>query len=617
MNANSPTAGDAPKLLRDVMVAMRDGIRLATDVYLPAHGEGPFHAILERTPYGKHLASRSELMLSSERPMSRAEVAAAFCAAGYAVVFQDCRGRYGSEGEFTKYLSEAPDGYDTIQWIAGQPWCTGKVGTMGLSYAAHTQLAAACLAPPALAGMILDSGGFSNAYRCGIRQGGAFELKQATWAYNRAQEGRACAENPELRAALAAENIIDWFGRMPWSRGNSPIRWEPEYESYLLEQWQNGSFNDYWRALGIYAAGYYDRIPDIPVLLMSSWYDVYVPTTFENLAGLSRGHHRPELVMGPWTHGNRTERVFGDVDFGPAAPFDGNIGESWLQFRIACFDRWLKGGASASETPVRLFVMGGGTGRKTEAGFLDHGGLWIEAANWPPPQAHETAFHLHANGTLSMAGPATAEDALTYDFDPRDPVPTIGGALTSGQPVFEGGAFDQREDLRFFGCRTPGLPLSSRPDVLMFETEPLATDLTIVGPVTLHLWVSSDAPDTDFTAKLIDVHPPSADYPTGFAMNLSDGIFRCRYRHSWESPEMIGSGEVFEIVIELFATANLFKAGHRIRLDVSSSNFPKFDVNPNTGAPEGQGRAKNIARNTVHFGRETLSRLLVHAMRTV
>ncbi|WP_248307865.1 CocE/NonD family hydrolase [Bosea sp. AS-1] len=617
MNANSPTAGDAPKLLRDVMVTMRDGIRLATDVYLPVHGEGPFHAILERTPYGKRLASRSELMLGSERPMSRAEVAAAFCAAGYAVVFQDCRGRYGSEGEFTKYLSEAPDGYDTIQWIAGQPWCTGKVGTMGLSYAAHTQLAAACLAPPALAGMILDSGGFSNAYRCGIRQGGAFELKQATWAYNRAQEGRACAENPELRAALAAESIIDWFGRMPWSRGNSPIRWEPEYESYLLEQWQNGSFNDYWKALGIYAAGYYDRIPDIPVLLMSSWYDVYVPTTFENLAGLSRGHHRPELVMGPWTHGNRTERVFGDVDFGPSAPFDGNIGESWLQFRIACFDRWLKGGASASETPVRLFVMGGGTGRKTEAGFLDHGGHWIEAANWPPPQAHETAFHLHANGTLSMAGPATAEDALTYDFDPRDPVPTIGGALTSGQPVFEGGAFDQREDLRFFGCRTPGLPLSSRPDVLMFETEPLATDLTIVGPVTLHLWVSSDAPDTDFTAKLIDVHPPSADYPTGFAMNLSDGIFRCRYRHSWESPKMIGSGEVFEIVIELFATANLFKAGHRIRLDVSSSNFPKFDVNPNTGAPEGQGRAKNIARNTVHFGRETPSRLLVHAMRTV
>lgn len=615
MDANSPTGEGAPKLLRDVMVTLRDGVRLATDVYLPAQDDGPFHTILERTPYGKHLASRSELTLGRERPMSRAEVAAAFCSAGYAVVFQDCRGRYGSEGEFTKYLSEAPDGYDTIQWIADQPWCTGKVGTMGLSYAAHTQLAAACLAPPALAGMILDSGGFSNAYRCGIRQGGAFELKQATWAYNRAQEGRACAENPELRAALAAESIIDWFGRMPWSRGNSPIRWEPEYESYLLEQWQNGAFDDYWKALGIYAAGYYDRIPDIPVLLMSSWYDVYVPTTFENLAGLSRGNHRPELVMGPWTHGNRTQRIFGDVDFGSAAPFDGNIGESWLQFRIDCFDRWLKGAAPAKEVPVRLFVMGGGTGKKTEAGFLDHGGRWIEAASWPPPQVCESAFHLHADGTLSADGPAAADGSLTYDFDPRDPVPTIGGALTSGQPVFEGGAFDQREDRRFLGCRTPGLPLSSRPDVLMFETEPLTADITVIGPVELHLWVSSDALDTDFTAKLVDVHPPSVDYPTGFAMNLSDGIFRCRYRHSWEHPEPIRSGEVFEIVIELFATANLFKAGHRIRLDVSSSNFPKFDVNPNTGAPEGKGRAKNIARNTVHFGSGTPSRLLVHSMR--
>jgi len=604
------------RLLRDVMVTMRDGIQLATDIYLPAGQDGPFHAILERTPYGKHLASRSELTLGRDRPMSRSEVAKAFCEAGYAVVFQDCRGRYGSQGEFTKYLSEAPDGYDTIQWIAEQAWCSGKVGTMGLSYAAHTQLAAACLAPPALAGMILDSGGFSNAYRCGIRQGGAFELKQATWAYNRASEGRACAEDPNLRAALEAENIIDWFGRMPWSRGNSPIRWEPEYESYLLEQWQNGSFSDYWKAPGIYAAGYYDQIPDIPVLLMSSWYDVYVPTTLENFAGLSRGVCRPELVMGPWTHGNRTQRVFGDVDFGPAAPLDGNVAESWLRFRIDWFDRWLKGKGQAAETaPVRLFVMGGGSGARTDDGWLDHGGYWIDSSSWPPLGFSETALHLCPDGMLSARDPAAAQEAITYDFDPSDPVPTIGGALTSGQPVFEGGAFDQREDGRFLGCRVPGLPLSSRPDVLMFETEPLATDLTVIGPIKLHLWVSSDAPDTDFTAKLIDVHPPSVDYPTGFAMNLSDGIFRCRYRNSWEHPGVIQSGERFEIVIELFATANLFKAGHRIRLDVSSSNFPKFDVNPNTGAPEGKGRVKNIARNTIYFGQATPSRLLVYAMR--
>ncbi|POR52680.1 CocE/NonD family hydrolase [Bosea psychrotolerans] len=604
-----------PRLLRDVLVTMRDGIRLATDVYLPAGRDGPFHAILERTPYGKHLASRSELTVGSDRPMSRSEVAKAFCEAGYAVVFQDCRGRYGSQGEFTKYLSEAPDGYDTIHWISEQEWCSGKVGTMGLSYAAHTQLAAACLAPPALCAMILDSGGFSNAYRCGIRQGGAFELKQATWAYNRASEGRACADDPNLRAALDAENIIDWFGRMPWSRGNSPIRWEPEYESYLLEQWQNGSFSDYWKALGIYAAGSYDQIPDIPILLMSSWYDVYVPTTFENFAGLSRGQYRPELVMGPWTHGNRTHRVFGDVDFGPAAPFDGNLAENWLRFRIDWFDRRLKqAGPTGENPPVRLFVMGGGSGVRTPAGQLDHGGRWMEAESWPPPQTRETAFHLRPDGILSVDGPAATAQAITYDFDPRDPVPTIGGALTSGQPVFEGGAFDQREDKRFLGCRTPGLPLSARPDVLMFETEPLPRDVTFVGPVSVHLWASSDAPDTDFTAKLIDVHPPSADYPTGFAMNLSDGIFRCRYRKSWEEPEPIRNGEIFNIVIELFAVANLFKAGHRIRLDISSSNFPKFDVNPNTGAAEGKGRTSNVARNTVHLGPGTPSRLVSHVV---
>ena len=600
-----------PRVLRDVLVTMRDGIQLATDIYLPAE-DGPFHAILERTPYGKHLASRSELTLGRDRPMSRSEVAKAFCEAGYAVVFQDCRGRYGSQGEFTKYLSEAPDGYDTIQWIAEQEWCSGKVGTMGLSYAAHTQLAAACLAPPALAGMILDSGGFSNAYRCGIRQGGAFELKQATWAYNRAAEGRACAEDPNLRAALEAENIIDWFGRMPWSRGNSPIRWEPEYESYLLEQWQNGSFSDYWKALGIYAAGYYDQIPDIPVLLMSSWYDVYVPTTFENLAGLSKGTYRPELIMGPWTHGNRTQRAFGDVDFGPAAPFDGNIADDWLRYRIDWFDRCLKA-AVPKRAPVKLFVMGGGSGQKTDSGLLDHGGHWIEVEHWPPPQVRDTVYHLHADGTLS-ADCDSNEGRLTYDFDPRDPVPTIGGALTSGQPVFEGGAFDQREDMRFYGCRTPGLPLSSRPDVLMFESEPLPSDVTVIGPVSVRLFVSSDAADTDFTAKLIDVHPPSADYPAGFAMNLSDGIFRCRYRNSWEEPDQIRTGEIFEIGIDLFATANLFKSGHRIRLDISSSNFPKFDVNPNTGAPEGQGRARNIARNTVHLGPGARSRLILNAV---
>ncbi len=494
------------------------------------------------------------------------------------------------------------DGYDTIAWVAAQRWCAGKVFTMGLSYCAHTQLAAACLAPPALAGMILDSGGFSNAYRSGIRQGGAFELKQATWAWNQARDSRAAEVDPTMRAALAAEDITAWFKRMPWSRGRSPVRWQPEYEAYLLDQWQRGTFDDYWKVVGLYAEGYYDKIPDIPILLMSSWYDVYVKTTFDNFTGLNFGKHRPQVIMGPWTHGDRTKRIVGDVDFGPNAVFDGHVGETWSAFRIACFDRWLKGAeVSASEPPIRLFLMGGGSGHLTPAGHLDHGGRWIAAAQWPLPEARATAFFLRADGSLSTERPVSADDCLTYDFDPSNPVPTIGGALTSGRPVFEGGAFDQREDVRFFGCNAPGLPLSARPDVLTFETEPLDEDVAVVGPIEIELWVSTDAPDTDFTAKLIDVYPSSKDFPTGFAMLLSDSIFRCRYRKSWEQPEPITPGEVFRITIEPFATANLFKAGHRIRLDVSSSNFPKFDVNPNTGGPEGIGRTFNIARNTVHI----------------
>ena len=597
---------------RDVMIAARDGVRLATDVYLPAQLKGPFPVILERTPYGKHKPSRAELSVGSDAPMTRDAMAHAFCGAGYALVFQDCRGRHDSEGSFVKYVAEGPDGYDTIEWIAAQPWCSGKVGMMGLSYAAHTQMAAACLAPPALAAMIPDSGGFSNAYRCGIRQGGAFELKQATWAWSNGLDSRLCECDPQVRASLAAEDIIAWFRRMPWSEGNSPIRWQPEYETYLLDQWRHGIFDDYWKRIGLYAAGYYQDIPDIPVLLMSSWYDVYVPATFENYAGLKRGVHSPQVIMGPWTHGNRTQRVFGDVDFGSEAPFDRNVEDTWTAARISFFDRWLKGQQSSDkEVPLRLFVMGGGSGKQTPEGYLDHGGRWIHASEWPLPEACPTSFYLHEGGQLQIERPFSPDASISYDFDPRNPVPTIGGALTSGRPVFEGGAYDQREDIRFFGCTDPGLPLSARPEVLAFETAPLEEDIAVVGPIEVELWVSSDMLDTDFTAKLIDVHPPSEDYPTGFAMNLTDGIIRCRYRDSWEKPEPIKPGEIFRVLIEPFATANLFKAGHRIRLDISSSNFPKFDVNPNTGGPEGIGRIFNVARNTLYLSAKHASRIIL------
>ena len=599
---------------RDVMVTMRDGVRLATDIYRPAAAGGRVPVILERTPYGKTEVSRSELTAADPRPRARGEVAAWFVGHGYAVAYQDCRGRYASEGRFTKYLGEGPDGFDSIAWLARQPWCTGKVGTMGLSYAAHTQMAAACLAPPALACMVLDSGGFSNAFQGGIRQGGAFELKQATWAFKHAALSSAAAAEPWRRRAVEAEDIRAWFTAMPWKPGQSPVRWVPEYEDYLLEQWTHGTFDDYWRQLGIYAAGWYETCADVPMLHMSSWYDAYVRTATENYRALSRAKRGPvKLVMGPWMHGRRSETVFGDVDFGPEATLDGQVAEDHFELRRRWFDRWLKDAPNGAESDptVRVFVMGGGSGRRTGAGKLDHGGRWRDAADWPLPGTAWRELHLHGDGSLREAVQPASAPALAYDFDPADPVPTIGGAITSGEPVMVGGAFDQHAGPQYFGCREPYLPLAARRDVLVFETPPLEEDLEVVGPIRVILWVATDGPDTDFTAKLIDVHPPSEDDPRGFAMLLTDGILRCRYRDSFSRPVPMVPGEPCCITIEPFATANLFEAGHRLRLDISSSNFPKYDVNPNTGEPEGRGQRRRVAVNTVFVDRDRPSRLVL------
>jgi uncharacterized protein len=620
------TIADDVAVERNVMVTMRDGVQLAADIYRPAINgrpvNGPLPVILERTPYGKAERSRSEIEVGMAAPMTRAEVATYFARAGYVVMYQDCRGRYASQGSFTKYLSEAEDGYDTALWLTAQPWCNGRFATMGLSYAAHTQAALACLNPPGLACMVMDSGGFSNAFRGGIRQGGAFELKQATWAYHNARESALAAGDVRAHAALAAEDIHAWFSAMPWREGASPVRWAPEYESYLLDQWRSGTFDASWQQVGLYMAGYYDSFPDIPVVLMSSWYDAYVSTTLDNYAGLNRKDRTaPSLIMGPWLHGNRNSTFAGDISFGPTAPIGGNVAESWLTFRRAWFDRWLTQTDSApTDAPgVRVFVMGGGGGQKNADGRLEHGGRWVEAPHWPLPGTEIRSYFLHESGALSTNAPTETDAAIVYDFDPANPVPSIGGSLTSGQPIFEGGGFDQREGERFFGCRNPGLPLSARGDVLSFETAPLDDDMVIAGPIEIALFVSSDAPDTDFTAKLIDVYPPSADYPTGYALNITDGIIRCRYRKSFEQPEPIVAGEIFQVTIEPFATANLFARGHRIRLDISSSNFPKYDVNPNTYAPEGRGRTRRVARNSVHCNttHPSLVRLPVVALSTL
>ncbi len=583
--------------MRTEMVAMRDGIRLATDIHLP-QGRGPFPVVLERTPYGRNEISRSEITAADPKPVPRATLAATFTEAGIAVVYQDTRGRHGSEGVFVKYLSDGEDGFDSCAWLVEQEWCDGRICTMGLSYAAHTQAALGCLNAPGVVAQVLDCGGFANAWRGGIRQFGAFELKQATWAHKQAILSPEAAADPVMKAALEAEDIRAWFARMPWKPGHSPLRHHPDYERYLFEQWRHGEFGPFWQQLGIWAEGFHATYAPADCVHMSSWWDPYPLTATANFAGLrAAGRGTQRLILGPWKHGDRSQTCFGDVEFGPDATVDSWAGD-WRRYRLRHF-RHALAGTENPEPVARVFIMGGGSGRRDAAGHLEHGGRWVSLPDWPAPGTVVVAYHLHGDGMLDPRPPVAGAAPLSYDFDPAHPVPTIGGAMSSLEPVASAGAFDQVESPDFFGCAPPYLPLSSRPDVLVFQTAPLPVPVQVVGPIEAELWVSTDGPDTDFTAKLIDVHPPSMDYPAGYAMILTDGIMRLRYAGDPARPRMRQPGEVVRITVTAFPTANLFLPGHRIRLDISSSNFPKFDVNPNTGEPEGAATRRRVALNSV------------------
>jgi uncharacterized protein len=321
----------------------------------------------------------------------------------------------------------------------------------------------------------------------------------------------------------------------------------------------------------------------------------------ENYVCLSRSKRsKMQLILGPWTHGDRSLSYAGEVEFGPAAPVDINLAEDFFDLRRRWFDRWIKGVANGvdEEPAVRVFVMGGGSGQRNPDGRLEHGGRWRSASEWPLPQTRWIRLYLRRDRSLTAALPTEASAGLDYAFDPRNPAPTLGGAISSGEPIMYAGAFDQSV-------------ATGRADVLVFTTPPLDHDTEITGPITVNLWIASDAPDTDFTAKLIDVYPPNADYPHGFAMNLTEGLLRARYRDSWERPTPMAPGEVYAITIELFPVANLFRRGHRLRLDISSSNFPHFDVNPNSGEPEGSWERPRTAQNHVFTAANRPSHILL------
>jgi putative CocE/NonD family hydrolase len=567
-----------------VMIPTRDCVRLATDIYRPAQNgiaiAERLPLLLHRTPYGK-TAMRSD--------------AEYFARHGYVVAVQDIRGRHESEGQFEKYdARDATDGYDVIQWLASQPFTTGAVGMWGTSYAAHTQADAAKLNPPALRTLVINMGGMSNAWDHSVRFRGAFEMgRQLTWAWQQADED---APSPTVKAALASQKVTDWYAAQPFRKGLNPLSVAPEYEAYYLDEQNNADYGAYWKRISMNWDEYYVQTSDVPMIHIGGWYDIYTAGTFKNFLELQKIKKQPQrLLVGPWTHHGNTRAYAGDVSFGPAAAiadFDGDWHLRW-------FDHFLKNVANGVEraAPIRLFVMGTGDGHKDADGRLFHGGYWRDTQTWPLPGTRFVTYYFHADGSLSPRKPTAAMSATTYTFDPRHPVPTIGGGISAR---LGDGGYDQREDPRFPPSQPPYLPLKARQDVLVFQTDPLPDDVEVIGPIVVTLYAASSAFDTDFTAKLLDVYPPSTDYPSGFDLNLTDAIVRARYRATRDHGELLTPGKVYDFTITPFPTANVFKKGHRIRVDISSSNFPRFDVNPNTGEPLGRNRRVINANNTVH-----------------
>ena len=595
----SLAAGPATYVVaKDVMVPMRDGVRLATDIYFPgrdgARLEGKFPAILERTPYNKNYSLDYLLPFVSH---------------GYVVVCQDARGRYASEGVWHMMTDDLNDGYDTAQWLVQQPWSDGGFAMIGTSYVGGTQHAMAESNPPGLKALIpVDA--VANAGYFGMRNGGAFELRFFNWVFTMgAPNGSREARDPATRAALeeAGKRVREYLAQLPLRKGTTPLKLAPEYEDWLVFAMSHGENDSYWKQPGFGVVDQTSRYKDVPVYLIGGWYDSWALQTTMSYMALSRAKHGPvKMILGPWIHGQHMHHSHGETDFGPQAAIDSEA------FHLRWYDRWLKGADNGAErdTPVKIFVMGGGSEQKTAEGLHLHGGVWRDEQEWPLARTRWTAYYLHADGALSTEKPSETSSSTSYDFDPRNPVPTIGGNISSGVEILLQGAWNQRCSEAVWNCSSH-LPLSARRDVLVFTTPPLEQNVEVTGPIDVKLWVSSSALDTDFTAKLIDVHPPSPDFPAGMDMNLEDGILRARFRGSLDHAELMQPGQVYPLTIHLYPTSNLFVKGHRIRLDISSSNFPRFDVNPNTGEALNANRRLAVATNTVFHDSEHPSQVIL------
>ena len=561
------TASSGYQKLLHVRVPMRDGIHLDTNVFRPS-GNYRFPVILVRTPYGKGM----------EIPPGYSS----FLNHGYAIVMQDVRGRYGSQGVFDALKQEGPDGNDTLNWIAVQPWSNGKIGMLGGSYLGIAQWRVALLNNPHLKAIFPVVAGSDDYFDRFYSPGGATKLgHRLLWlSLNMNAPGTATPKFDSYVSHLPLRTS-DRAATRQTVKFYQTILDHPEYDAFWKEQSVLANIQQV----------------HVPVFQVGGWYDNYVESDLEAFTALHKMPGQEEknrILIGPWAH--NMSMPFAGVNFGD------DSSSPIRSYQIAWFDRWLKNGQDDSKTfspaawhekrslvddaPVNIFVMGVNR--------------WRDEQEWPLARTIYTPLYLASDGGANaLAGDGRLDWRLPHKhsadhfiFDPRNPVPTRGGAVCCDPKIFPWGPMDQRG-------------VEKRPDVLVYTTEPLKRDLEVTGPIRVTLYASTSAPDTDFTAKLVDV------FPNGEARNLTDGILRIRYRNGLGKAELAKLGEIYPLSIDAGVTSNVFLAGHSIRLEISSSNFPRFDRNPNTGRPFADETRLEKTQQAVYHGGAYASEILL------
>ena len=556
-----------------LMVPMRDGVHLATDVVRP-DAPGRFPVIINRGPYGKnsYLDNPNHSIWFFPRN-------------GYVLLSQDVRGRFESEGEYNPLFQEANDGYDTVEWAARQPWSNGRVATTGQSYLGATQytLAGGHPLPPHLQTLMPVSASSDFHQSWVYHTGGVMEWGWTVpYAILKGRNTLARAGREDLIARMD-EYVIEpgnfgqplsdqWYRHLPLRDWIDRLK---EAAPYFHEYFDEELDGPYWWPINMMRQA---SNVTIPMYHITAWYDIFMEgaiNAFQSIqqhGGSELARRNQKLLIGPWAHlrpfTQPTTGGAGDIDFGAAAAVE--LHEDMLRW----YDYWLKDIETGimDDAPVRIFVMGDNR--------------WRDEQEWPLARTHYTRWYLHSaggantragDGTLSTVPPEANEPQDQFIYDPADPAPTLGGNTL----IIDYGVFDQS-------------PAENRPDVLVYTSDPLPSDLELTGPISVTLYAATTAADTDFTAKLVDVRPD------GYAHNVQDGIVRARYRTSVREPSPIIPGRVYQYAIDLWATSHVVKAGHRVRVDISSSNFPRFDRNPNTGAALGADARLETARQTVH-----------------